>query len=394
VARSGTPLWSAAYENDDLGLPQRVTYHDGSISEYAHDLKGQLVAETLWNGQQSVISQHTFAYDGAHNRTSGGSFSGYVYDAANRLESATHVQHGATAWTYDFDGNLIEQVDGSGTTTFSYDREGRLSAQSGPTYWATYTYDALGRRIGEVAWGVPHHHLYDGVHVLADYDANGVRERRYTHGRGIDEIVSVRHNNQTYYYIHDQLGSVRALTDASGNVQNQYRYAAWGEVVITVANVSNRFTYTGREVKGDGRTMHYRAREYMPEVGRFAREDPLGFVDGVNVYRYVRNSPCLYIDPYGLSCTEFATHAGFAGMAVGTVIGGVAGGIKGAAAGAGVGTVVLPVVGTVSGATVGAVKGASVGAAAAGGGAGVVAGGLAYAGCQGFRALRALLTAK
>jgi len=44
----------------------------------------------------------------------------------------------------------------------------------------------------------------------------------------------------------------------------------------------------------------YRARYYDPGIGRFIREDPIGFASGSNFFVYVRNNPILLIDPTGL----------------------------------------------------------------------------------------------
>ena len=38
----------------------------------------------------------------------------------------------------------------------------------------------------------------------------------------------------------------------------------------------------------------------LPEIGRWLTQDPLGFVDGTNLYAYVSNSPINFVDPYGL----------------------------------------------------------------------------------------------
>ena len=44
-----------------------------------------------------------------------------------------------------------------------------------------------------------------------------------------------------------------------------------------------------------------RARYYDPNVGRFIKEDPIGFRGGLNFYSYVHNNPVLFIDPIGLN---------------------------------------------------------------------------------------------
>jgi hypothetical protein len=47
--------------------------------------------------------------------------------------------------------------------------------------------------------------------------------------------------------------------------------------------------------------MHYRARMYDPQLGRFISEDPIGFAGGdVNLYGYVWSNPISFTDPMGL----------------------------------------------------------------------------------------------
>jgi RHS repeat-associated protein len=48
-------------------------------------------------------------------------------------------------------------------------------------------------------------------------------------------------------------------------------------------------------------------RAYDPKLGRWLSEDPLGFVDGLNMYAYVSNNPVRRIDPEGLYCKEIAS---------------------------------------------------------------------------------------
>jgi RHS repeat-associated protein len=83
------------------------------------------------------------------------------------------------------------------------------------------------------------------------------------------------------------------LTNHSGVILERYAYTAHGELTIMAANgtlrttslYNNRYTYTGREHDPDLNLYHFRARLYDPIAGRFITRDPLGFVDGMSVYR-------------------------------------------------------------------------------------------------------------
>ena len=43
-------------------------------------------------------------------------------------------------------------------------------------------------------------------------------------------------------------------------------------------------------------------KEATPELGRWARRDPLGYVDGMSLYEYVASKPTRASDPYGRDC--------------------------------------------------------------------------------------------
>jgi RHS repeat-associated protein len=73
--------------------------------------------------------------------------------------------------------------------------------------------------------------------------------------------------------------------------------------VLTETTPANgdRFKYTAREWDSDIGLQYNRARYYDPKAGRWTSEDPTGFRAGdANLYRYVRNSPLLMLDPTGL----------------------------------------------------------------------------------------------
>ncbi len=43
-----------------------------------------------------------------------------------------------------------------------------------------------------------------------------------------------------------------------------------------------------------------RNRNYHPDLGRWLQRDPLGYVDGMSLYEYVRGNPLKFLDPFGL----------------------------------------------------------------------------------------------
>lgn len=116
----------------------------------------------------------------------------------------------------------------------------------------------------------------------------------------------------------DQQGSVRVLLDDAGNAINQISYDSFGNITNeTDPTVDFRFAYTGRELDSETGQYYYRARYYDPATGRFINEDLIGFEGGdTNLYRYVGNSPTLYVDPSG----EAITLALISGVIISTVV--------------------------------------------------------------------------
>jgi RHS repeat-associated protein len=113
-------------------------------------------------------------------------------------------------------------------------------------------------------------------------------------------LVSQRRGGNSYFYITDRLGSVRALASAGARgvgsaVVNRYQYDPWGAISAQSEAVPQPFKFAGAEY--DTRTGLYKmgARYYDPAIGRFTQTDLLG-----GVYPYVFNNPVNLIDPDGL----------------------------------------------------------------------------------------------
>src|SRR5207253_5057890 len=104
------------------------------------------------------------------------------------------------------------------------------------------------------------------------------------------------------YFLPDHLGSISALTDASGSVVEQSSYDSFG---LSAGSARTRYGYTGRERDQDTGMLYYRARFYDSQIGRFISEDPKLFGGkDVNLYAYLRNNPTNFIDPTGLELEQ------------------------------------------------------------------------------------------
>ena len=112
-------------------------------------------------------------------------------------------------------------------------------------------------------------------------------------------MIDVTDSNTIYYYHFDGLGSVAALSNVNGDIVERYSYDIFGEPNRT-SDVNNPYMFTGRRYDTEVSFYYYRARFYKPDIGRFLQTDPLGYVNGMNLYTYVGNNPLNWIDPWGL----------------------------------------------------------------------------------------------
>lgn len=213
-------------------------------------------------------------------------------DAANRI-----AQIGAASFSFDQEGQITSKTDSTGITNYQWDARGRLKQAALPNGQTVgYGYDALGRRSSRTANGVTTNFLYDGTDVAVDRE-NGVSKVEYLNGAGVDEkLRQTDIGIASYYFLQDHLGSTSALTNSSGALISQSQYEAFG---ASTGSSLTRYGYTGRELDSLTGLMHYRARWYDPQQGRFMSEDPIGFDGGLNLYGYVGNSPMMYTDPSG-----------------------------------------------------------------------------------------------
>jgi RHS repeat-associated protein len=251
--------------------------------------------DRLTSATSSTQQNENYAYDGVGNRTTSHLSASYNYQPFNRLAGAS-----TGTYTYDNNGNLVSSTDSLGTRILTWSEENQLTQVVLPGgLVVNYKYDGLGRRIQRTtSAGANERYVYDGQDVLLDLNADWSVATKYLNGPGIDNhLRQTSVTTGVSYYLTDHLGSTAVLADATGNVVEQESYDSFGN---SAGSVRTRYGYTGRERDPDTGLLHYRARWYDPQVGRFISEDPIGLGGGINQFRYVSNNPQNRTDPSGL----------------------------------------------------------------------------------------------
>lgn len=333
------------------------TFSEGYV-HYRYDKLYQLTTERRTSDYTTTeLYKNEFVYDDAGNRTSkevdDTDTTSYTCNDANQLvtEDAPGTKDD---WHYEFDaaGNMIYKKDKlpnpTKTYEWQYNSENRMTSYDPPggANTSTYTYNLFGNRVQRDTKDLNEKYIFDGADVIADYDGDDSDTllRSYlTPGFDDNAILWVpdgQGGEDDYYYFKDGLGSVRNITDTSGNLKNYYHYYAFGSPYDEQSSppVTNRYTYTGREWDSESGAYYCRFRQLMSTQGRFTARDshrmgninpdtmtdwPIGFKaqhvrlqfklnrklplkentraqrNGPNLYSYASANPVLFTDRTG-----------------------------------------------------------------------------------------------
>jgi RHS repeat-associated protein len=212
---------------------------------------------------------------------------------------------------------------------------------------STSAYDGLGRRIAKVVSNcgdldMTYHFYYEGQSIVELRNGSDMVLKQHfwaaLAGGYIDELLENAVNEDPTdgseqdcelrgWACHDANYNVVGFIDDGAAVLERYEYTPYGQRVVFYSAGSNdplahTPTLIPRRVELGGTLQPYgayaighqglyhdeetgetliynRARMLHTRLGRFTQRDPLGYVDGMNIYTSVRINPYTYLDPEG-----------------------------------------------------------------------------------------------
>jgi len=319
------------YVYDPLYRLVRSEDSEGRVTEYVYDAVGnRLQMNSNYDPLRTPTDVDPYTVD-------------YAYNAANQLLTTDHSVFGVTAYTYDGNGNRVRR-EGADVwigdpndllrTDYTYDYENWLTwvgnfFDPGNGQWqvrdeTSMLYDGYGRLFrrthdmhqsgGGQKWV---DYVYDGLDPITEYVEPSPQYDNYYRGLGrileMHEFKSQQSPQGTaYYFHHDGLGSVSALTKHDGQSAHTYRYWDYGMALdkndhaadaSNFTDPHNHYTFTGQEWDEYTWLYHFYAREYDPVVGLWLQQDPYrGQLDvpmSLHRYVYVENRPITAVDVWG-----------------------------------------------------------------------------------------------
>jgi RHS repeat-associated protein len=298
------------YGYQDNSNNQKYVMRTGALGNlgdvFNYDLADQIVGVQLnvQTPQSTPTPTPNISYDPNGNRTTFRPYGSYETYTVNDLSAYTSrtILRTTTNAAYDNKGNLTTGFDGS---TYVYDAQNRLTSATKSGVNMSFTYDGLNRQVSRTVGGSTKYSTWEGWDLIEEYHGNGVADARYLYGPTglVKNLISGN------YYYQDGSGSTSHLASSNGTLLEWYRYDLQGTPVfydvnnnqLSASALGVRHLFTGQQWYSQISLYDLRNRFYSPDIGRFLQPDPIGFDgDASNLYRYSANNPVASSDPMGL----------------------------------------------------------------------------------------------
>jgi RHS repeat-associated protein len=244
-----------------------------------------------------------YKYDEANRPTEVAGLT-YSYDAGDELEKAKEGTATKATYSYDEVGERTKVTPSSGqATTYGYDQANRLTTVTRPKEGKigaiedSYAYNGDGLRTSQTISGGTNYLAWNLAETLPLMLSDGASS--YIYGPGGLPSEQVGSEGTVLYLHHDQQGSTRLLTNATGANVGTATYDAYGNTVGTTGTAKTTLGYDAQYTSPDTGLIYLRSREYDPATVSFVTVDPIDEVTQAP-YVYAGDDPLSRGDVTGL----------------------------------------------------------------------------------------------
>jgi RHS repeat-associated protein len=241
---------------------------------------------TVWSGDGPAPAEATTLAYGAGGLASNTTTVAYPADGSLAIEATSDVSVVITVSGY--------WLEGRRDASFSYDPDGLRQSKT--------------THAGTTVFGWDH---ASGLPLLLEEQGPEGRTR-YLYGPGGMPIAQQDPDGRVLHLHADQLGSVRAATNAAdGATVTTRTFDPWGTVQATGETTATPFGCAGEYTDVETGLVYLRARYYDPSTGNFLTRDPIETITR-EPYGYVGGDPLNATDPSGLCWGPICTPGEYA----------------------------------------------------------------------------------
>jgi RHS repeat-associated protein len=301
------------------GANQLLNVDRSGLLTFAGNLTNTPMALSI-NGQTATVYHDlTFAVTNGLVLNNGlNEFTAVISSGLTMTNVFPQVLPATVTLAYDTNGNLVSD----GLHGYAYDCANELVQVTVTNFWQTqYTYDGFGRRrtrqdkLWETNQWVSTNlveYVYDGMTVIQERNSNNVPVVTYTRGTdlsgtpqgagGIGGLLARTDSGGSSYYHTDGNGNVTMLVNGAGGMVAKYLYDSYGNTLGMWGTLTsaNTYRYASKEIDLKSGQYYYGYRYYQPNLQRWLNRDPIAEAGGIDLYKFVGNSPINWIDPFGL----------------------------------------------------------------------------------------------
>ncbi|EOB4960904.1 TPA: VCBS repeat-containing protein [Vibrio vulnificus] len=253
----------------------------------------------------------TLDYDVLGNITHKSDVGSYRYDGVKPHAVSAVSGKTNSSFTYDAQGNMLSGLGRVITGYTSFNKPIEIRKGNASTRFQYGVNQQRYERIDRNENGVTQTIYLDSTEIIKQ--PNGQTTFRYYIGDfAIFEKTVGKASSSVIRYLHkDHLGSVIAISNQNGEIEERFSYDAWGKrrssswnKPDTSTSEVGRIGFTGHEMLDEVGLIHMNGRVYDPTIGRFLSADPFiqdewFATQAFNRYSYVQNNPLSYTDPTG-----------------------------------------------------------------------------------------------